>query len=304
MTFDPNYTRQLAAAISQSNATEQTLTSELSSGLAVTHLSDNPVAAARNVGLSSTISRLDSFVKSSTTEQSGLQAADNALGEVVSQVTSAIGLAVNAGNGTLSSADLASLQTQVAGIRDSVLSLANSSYQGQYIFSGSQGGTQPFTLDTTTDPATVTYNGDSVVNQVETPGGQKVAANAPGSSIFTSSSGNLLSALNRLVSDIGAAAAGTGTTASIQADSSALTAGLAAVTGQRAALDSSLSRLTTASTYAQTQATQYEAQQSTLLSADPATVATDLKTAETQQQALLAVTAALDSQQDLFSYMK
>jgi flagellar hook-associated protein 3 FlgL len=304
MTFDPNYTRQLSAAISQSNATEQTLTSELSSGLAVTQLSDNPVAAAQNVGLSSTIDRLDSFVKSSTAEQSGLQAADNALGEVVSQVTSAISLAVNAGNGTLSSADLASLQTQVAGIRDSVLSLANTSYQGQYIFSGSAGGTQPFTLDTTSDPATVTYNGDAVINKVETPDGQKVAVNAPGSSIFTSSSGNLLGALNQLVSDIGAAATGTGTTASIQADSSALTAGLAAVTGQRAVLDSSLSRLTSASTYAQTQATQYEAQQSTLLSADPATVATDLKTAETQQQALLAVTAALEGQQDLFSYMK
>ena len=304
MVFDPNYTRQLATAINQSNATEQTLTTELSSGLALTQLSDNPVVAAQNVGLSSSISRLDSFVKSSTQEQSALQAADNALGEVVSQVTSAISLAVNAGNGTLSASNLSSLQTQVAGIRDSVLALANTSYQGQYIFSGSQGSTEPFTLDTTTDPATVTYNGDTVINKMQSPDGQQVAVNAPGSSIFTSGGADLLGALNQLVSDVGAAAAGTGTTAAIQADSSALTAGLAAATGQRAMLDSSLSRLTTASTYAQTQVTVFQAQQSTLLSANPATVATDLKTAETQQQALLAVTAALEGQQDLFSYMK
>jgi flagellar hook-associated protein 3 FlgL len=304
MVVDPNYSQQLATAINQSTATEQTLTTELSSGLAVTQLSDDPVAVAANVGLSSSISQLDSFVKSSTEEQSMMQVADNALGEVVSQVSSAISLAVSAGNGTFSATDLASLQTQVTGIRDSVLSLANTSYQGQYVFSGSQGSTTPFTLDTTTDPATATYNGDSVTNHVETPDGQKVAVNVPGSNVFTASGSDLLGTLNQLVSDLGAAAAGTGSSAAIQADSSALTQALGAVTKQRATLDSSLSRLTTASGYAQTQATAYLAQQSTLLSADPATVATDLKTAETQQQALLAVASSLDSAQDLFSYLK
>ena len=184
MLVDPNYTRQLATAINRSTATEQTLTTELSSGLAVTQLSDGPVAVAANVGLASSISRLDSFVKTTTQEQSMMQAADNALGEVVSQVSSAISLAVSAGNGTFSATDLASLQTQVTSIRDSVLSLANTSYQGQYVFSGSQGSTKPFTLDTTTNPATATYNGDAVTNTMETPDGQKVATNVPGSSVF------------------------------------------------------------------------------------------------------------------------
>ena len=118
------------------------------------------------------------------------------------------------------------------------------------------------------------------------------------------SGSDLLGTLNQLVSDLGAAAAGTGSSTAIQADSSALTQALGAVTVQRATLDSSLSRLTTASGYAQTQATVYQAQQSTLLSADPATVATDLKTAETQQQALLAVASALEGAQDLFDYLK
>jgi flagellar hook-associated protein 3 FlgL len=304
MLVDPNYMRQLATAINQSTATEQTLTTELSSGLAVTQLSDDPVAVAANVGLASSISRLDSFVKSSTQEQSMMQVADNALGQVVSQVSSAISLAVNAGNGTLSAADLTSMQTQVASIRDSVLALGNTGYQGQYVFSGSQGSTKPFTLDTSTNPATASYNGDSVINRIETPDGQKVAVNVPGSSVFMASGSGLLGTLNQLVSDLGAAAAGTGSTASIQADSSALTQALGAVTGQRATLDSSLSRLTTASGYAQTQATTYQVQQSALLSADPATVATDLSTAETQHQALLAVASALEGAQNLFSYLK
>jgi len=127
--------------------------------------------------------------------------------------------------------------------------------------------------------------------------------NVPGSSVFTSASGNLLATLNQLVSDLGAAAAGTGSTANIQADSSSLTQALGVVSGQRATLDSGLSRLTTATTYSSTQEAVYQAQQSTLLSADPASVATDLNAAEVQHQALLGVTSALEGAQDLFSYL-
>ncbi len=299
MTFDPNYTRSLASAISQSSATEQTLTNQLSSGLRVTRLSDDPVAAAANVGLASSISRLDSFTQSATSQQSRMQVADNALGEVVSQVTSALSLAVSAGNGTMSTADLQSVQTQVSSLRGSVVALANTSYQGQYLFAGSKGSTTPFTLDPSTDPATATYNGDAVTETMQTPDGQKIPVNVPGSSVFTAGGASLLGTLNQLVSDLGS-----GSAANIQADSTALTAALGAVTGQRATLDSGLSRVTSATTYASTQATVYQAQQSTLLSADPATLATDLKTAEVQQQALLGVTATLEGQQNLFAYLK
>ena len=301
--FNPNYLHGMAAAINQSGATVQTLTTELSSGLRVTQLSDDPVAAANNVGLASSISGLDSFVKSSTAEQSLMQVADNALGEVVTQTTSAISLAVSAGNGTMSPTDFASVQTQVTSLRDSILALGNTSYQGPYIFAGSKGSTTPFTVSTATNPATATYNGDNVSNAMQTPDGQKVAINVPGSSVFMSASGNLLATLNQLVSDLSAVAAGTGSTASIQADSSALTQALGVVSSQRAGLDSSLSRLMTSSTYSSTQLATYQAQQSTLLSADPTSVATDLKAAEVQQQALLGVTSALEGAQDLFNYI-
>lgn len=304
MNVDPNYVRGLAAAINQSAATEQTLTSELSSGLRVNQLSDDPVAAGENVGLASSISRMDSFVQTATQEQSMMQVGDNALGEVVTQIASALNLAVSAGNGTMNSADLTSVQTQVAAIRTSVLALGNTSYQGQYVFAGSKGSTTPFTLDTTTNPATTTYNGDSSVQTVATPNGQQVAVNVPGSTVFMNSGGSLMATLNQLVSDLGAAAAGTGSTATIEADSTALSGALSQVSGARATLDSGLSQMTTASGYASTQSGVFLTQQSALLSADPATVATDLSAAETQHQALLGVTSTLQGAQDLFAYMK
>ncbi len=301
--FDPNYLHGMAQAIDQSSAREQTLTTELSSGQRVTQLSDDPVAAAANVALSGSIRKLDSFVQSAKSNESMMQVADNALGEVVTQVTSAISLAVSAGNGTMSAQDMSAIQTQVTSIRDSILALANTSYQGQYVFAGSQGSTTPFTLNPATNPATVTYNGDTVTQKIQTPDGQQVAMNVAGSSVFTSINGNLLATLNQLVSDLAAVAGGGSSSASIQADSTALTTALGVVSSQRAGLDSSLTRLMTASTYSATQEAVYQAQQSTLLSADPASVATDLKAAEVQHQALLGITSALSGAQDLFNYI-
>ena len=294
MLVDPNYVSNLSQAISASAAAEQKLTSQLSSGLRVATLSDDSVAVSTNALLSSSIAALDSFVHSSTGVQGRLQATDSTLGEVVSQVTSAISLAVQGANGTLNRANLSALANQASGIRDSIVSLANTSYAGSYLFSGSQGHTQPFTIDASTSPAAVTYAGDSVTSSVQAPGGQLLAVNLPGIAVFTA----VFASLNQLVSDLQ-----NGSASAVSADSSALTAALNTISLKRSTLDSSLNQLTSASGYAQTQESLLQAQQSILLSADPASVATSLKTAEVQHQALLSVVAAL-SQTNLFSYLK
>ena len=53
MRVDPNYVFNLTAAVDQSASEEATLTSELSSGLRVASLSDDPVAAAQSLLLGS-----------------------------------------------------------------------------------------------------------------------------------------------------------------------------------------------------------------------------------------------------------
>ena len=290
MRVDPNYSSRLASSIDASAANEQRLTNELSSGLRVASLSDDPVSASANVGLSSSLAGLDSFVQSSGTEQSRLQVTDSALGEVVSQVTSALSLAVSASNGTLSADNLSAIGKQLSDIRDSVVSLANTSYGGTYVFAGSQGATKPFTVDSTTNPATTTYHGDNVTQKIETPDGQSIQTNVPGSAIFTADGSDLLNTLNKLVADVLSGSS------DISADSSALTGALGTLSTQRSTIGSSLTRLTVTTGYTQTQ-------QSDLLSASPSSVATDLKTAEVQHQALLSVDSALN-QTNLFSYLK
>ncbi len=299
MRVDPNYVTNLTAAVDQSASEEAILASELSSGLRVSSLQDDPVAVAQSLLLGSAIAKDDTFVQTASNESSRLQVADSTLGEVVTQVTSAIATAVSGNNGTLNANDLASVAQKLSGIRDQVLSLANTSYQGQYLFGGSQGSVPPFALDTSTNPATATYNGDSKLQYVETPNGQKIQVNLPGSSVFGAAGSGVLGALNQLISDFSSGAA----TGTLTADTSALTTALGQLSAQRSTLDSSLSRVQSTSTYVQTQESQLKVAQSSLVAADPAAVATQLSQTETQHQALLSVINAL-SGSDLFSLMR
>jgi flagellar hook-associated protein 3 FlgL len=273
-------------------SSEQQLTQELASGSRVNQLGEDPVAAGENVMLQDQISRDDSFSLTASSTQSMLQVSDSALGTVVSQLTTAISLAMEANNGTLNASDRQSIANQLSGIRDEVVSLANTTYQGRYIFSGSLGSTAPFTLDTSSSPAVATYNGDGDVRSLTTPNGQKIQLNVPGGQIFGSGSSGVLGTLNQLVADFSSGTA----SPTAAADTQALNGALEHVSQQRVLIDNSMSRLTAATNYATSEKTQLTAAQTTLLQADVAQIATQLSTAETQQSALSQMMATLGKQ--------
>lgn len=291
MRVDPTYISNLVSSLDQTQASEQQLTAELSSGIRVTSLGQDPVASGENVLLLNQIQKDDSFTETSSLVNGQLQVADSALGSVVSQLTDAISLATSGDNGTLNSSDLKSISNQIAGIRDEVVSLANSSYQGQYIFAGGQTSTAPFTVSNATVPATVTYNGDSDVNFLQTPNGQTIQLNVPGNQIFTAAGTNVIGALNQLVADF---ASGTASGSSVT-DTTALNTALSFVSQQRVVIDNSITRLTAASDAVTSSKTQLTAAQTNLMQADLPTISTQLSLAETQQTALEDVISQLGS---------
>ena len=245
MRVDPNYVTNLVSSLDQSQVTEQQLTAELSSGVSITSLSQNPVASGENVLLLNQIQQDDSFTQSSSLVTGQLQVADSTLGSVVSQLTQAISLAISANNGTMNSSDVKSIGNQISGILNEVESLANTSYQGQYIFAGGQTSMAPFTTSTATSPAVTTYNGDEGINYIETPNGQKIQLNVPGNQIFSASGSNsVFGALNSLVADY---ASGSVNTAQAVSDTQALSTALNYVSQQRVVIDNSITQLTAAS---------------------------------------------------------
>ena len=303
MRVDPSYVTSLVGSLDQAQANQQQLTAELSSGVSITSLSQNPVASGENVLLLNQIQQDDSFTQSSSLVSGQLQVADSSLGSVVSQLTKAISLATSANNGTMNSSDIRSVGSQISGILNEVESLANTSYQGQYIFAGGQTSTTPFTTSTASSPAVTTYNGDQDVNYLGTPNGQKIQLNMPGSQIFLGSGTNsVFGALNDLVADY---STGKVNTTQAVADTQALGTAMNFVSQQRVSIDNSITQLTAASDAVTSDQTQVTVAQTSLMQADVAGVSTQLSLAETQQTALEDVIAQLDSPSNsLFSKLQ
>src|SRR6202789_4244907 len=116
MRGDPRYVSNLVGSLDQSQLNLQQLTTELSSGVSVTSLGQNPVAAGQNVLLLNQIQQDDSFTQTSSLVTGQLQVADSTLGSVVTQLTQAISLATSANNGTMNASDVQAVGSQISGI--------------------------------------------------------------------------------------------------------------------------------------------------------------------------------------------
>ena len=293
MRVDPYYVTNLVSSLDQTSANIQQLTSELSSGVRVTSLSDDPVASGKNVLLLNQMQQDDSFTQSANLVTGQLQVADSALGSVVTQLTQAISLATSANNGTMNSSNVKSIANQISGILNEVTSLANTSYQGQYIFAGGQTSTAPFSTSTATSPAVTSYNGDANVNYLHTPNGQKIQLNVPGDQIFLGTvSNSVFGALNSLIADYSSGTVNTGQAVS---DTIALGAALNYVSQQRVTVDNSMTQVTAASDAVSNIQSQLTTAQTNLMQADIPLISTQLALAETQQTALISVIAQLNS---------
>lgn len=298
MRVDPFYISNLVGSLNDAQLRQQQLSEELSSGVNMNALSDNPVNAGQNVLLLDQIQRDDSFTTTANSVTGQLQVADSALGSVVDQLTQAVSLATSANSGTMNSSDVQSVSNQIAGILSEVESLANTSYLGQYIFAGGETGAQPFS----TVGGTTNYDGDGHVNNLELPNGQNIQLNVPGNQIFLGAgSDSVFGALNALVADY---SSGTVNSAQAAADTASLNSALNYVSQQRVVIDNSISQLSAASTAATNEQTQLTAAQTNLIQADLPTVATELSQSETQQTALINAIAQLESSSNsLFSKM-
>lgn len=291
MRVDPTYVTNLVNALDLAQGREQQLSRELASGVRMEALSDDAAAAGRNVLLLNQIQRDDSFTETSSLVTGQLQVADSALGSVVSQLNQAIALATSANNGTMNASDVKAVAGQISGILREVESLANSNYQGQYIFAGGKTTTVPFSTSMTVSPAVTTYTGDSDVNYLDTPNGQSIQLNVPGDQIFLGAT-SVFGVLNSLVANF---SSGNVNASLAETDTKALTAALNYVSQQRVIIDDSITQLTAASGAVSSEKTQLMAAQTDLMQADLASVATQLSLSKTQEAALEAVIVQLGS---------
>lgn len=137
---------------------------QMSTGKRVINPSDDPIAASQAVVLSQAQAENSQFALARTFATQKVSLEENVLNQVTTAIQSAQEKIVSAGNGTLSDDDRASLATDLQGIRDQLMNLANSTDgNGRYIFAGYKTETAPFTQ------ADGTYSGgtENITQQVD-----------------------------------------------------------------------------------------------------------------------------------------
>jgi flagellar hook-associated protein 3 FlgL len=285
MRVNPNLVPDILAAINESQTNLNTALQQVSTGKSVSVPSDNPAASADMVQNTIESGDVDQYTQNVSGVLSMVQTADSALGSVVSALTQAISLGTEGANGTDSAANQQEIAQQVQGILSSVVSQANTSYEGAYLFGGTANTTVPYTASASS-PSGYAYNGNNGVNSVAVGDQLSVQVNLPGSQIFSNSSNDVLGSLSSLVT-----ALQTGNTAGIESATSAVSFALSYVSQQRVFYGNAESQLNSQETYLQQETVSLTTQQTNLVGVDMATAATTLSQAETANSAALAAAA-------------
>jgi flagellar hook-associated protein 3 FlgL len=285
MRVNPNMVPDILADLQQSQTAVNTALQEVATGKSVNVPSDNPAASADMVQNTIETANVDQYTQNVSGTLSMVQTADSALGSVVSSLTQAISLGTEGANGTSNATDQQEIAEQVQSILSSVVSQANISYQGSYLFGGTASTTAPYTASSSS-PSGYAYNGNNDTNSVVVGDDMSVQVNLPGSQIFSNSSASVLGSLSSLVS-----ALQSGDTTAIGAATTAVSAALSNVSQQRVFYGNAESQLNSQETYLQQETVNLTSQQNSLVDVDEAQAATDLSQAETANNAAEAAAA-------------
>jgi flagellar hook-associated protein 3 FlgL len=278
--FNPNLYDTIIAGLNVNNRDTQIAQQELATGRRVNAPSDDPAATSVAIGVHGQSAQNDQFTQNISNVSGLLQTADSTMSSVITVLNQAISLGVQAGDGTLAATDRATLNSQIQSVTSQMLSLANTTYQGNYIFAGNNSG-QPAYVTDPSSPTGVTYQGNSGVNQVEISQGKDIATNVPGSQIFTNPSADVFAALNNLAQ---AAQSGTG----VQAAVTQLRSVFDSINSQRTFYGSQLTQLNNVSNYLANNKIQLASQENSAIGIDLAQATVDVQNALTNRSAILA----------------
>jgi flagellar hook-associated protein 3 FlgL len=156
--------------------------SQIATGKRVQTPADDPVAAAQLSVLADTQAQQEQFGKNSVEVSGRLQTEEQALADANTVLQRARELLLQANTASLSEADRASIATELKSRLGELMSIANrKDANGEYLFAGYAGGTQPFTRGVS---GAVSYLGDSGSRSIAVDAGLSVADSDAGSRVF------------------------------------------------------------------------------------------------------------------------
>jgi len=271
----------LLDALNQTQQSQNAALTQVETQKRVNVPSDDPAAAALFSANQAQGTQVTQYLQNINSLNGELQTGDAALASAVTMMNRAVTLGTSGASGTLSSTDMQAMGQEVGQIQQQMVSVANSTFQGSYVFGGTAAG-PAYVLDST-QPDGVRYQGNATVNQVEVAPGAMTNVNLPGSQIFQNGSGSVFQALNDLKT-----ALDSGNHAGAQTAVAEVSSALSQVNQQRVFYGTTLDRLNITQNFLNNEQLSLTAQQNTLTGADLASSITELSSAETARSAILA----------------
>lgn len=280
-----------------------TLSEQISSGTTLASPSDDPYAWAQSMNVNQGVREYNSFLSNITFATGWGNSTESSLNQLTDLISQAKQIAISASS-TNGSTQASAYAGEVTSILNQAVTLANSQYGSQYVFSGTETTSAPYSIDSST--GAVTYNGDSNYIQVKTSAtvaaqGGSTTVNVTGPDVFTYTSGgntlNVLQEIWKLGQEIQ-----NGDTSGINTSMTTLDDAYTHVNDELTTVGSRLASLDSQKTAINTFITNEKSTLSSLQDTDLAGAATKLAQAKTAYQAALQVSSSL-ANLNLASYL-
>lgn len=162
------------------------ITTQLSSGSKLTNITDDPIASVNALNTTRQLGQIETFEQNVKMASNELSTLDDVLALSTGYLTSAWDKAVMANNQTYGKSSLKAIKIEIDEIAKTMVDLANTEYDDNYIFSGANTKTLAYTID---DNGNIVYQGTpydnpDYIRQTEVADGVFEVINTTGDKVF------------------------------------------------------------------------------------------------------------------------
>ena len=152
-----------------------------------TNISDSPIDAADLVRINKQLNEIGAYARNIENAATQIKEQDDIFSTIVDKMQRINDLAIQAANSPSGESGFKACQVEIEELTNTIIDLANTTYDGKYIFAGTNVTTKPFALS---DDGSITYNGTPENNtagyqrSLEIADDIKVDLNSAGDTIF------------------------------------------------------------------------------------------------------------------------
>jgi len=181
----------LSSLINKSYSNYAKTTAQLGSGNKINSILDDSTGAINIIGSNAELSKITTYLDNVASATNQIKEASDTLDSADTKAQRAYDLATNAATGTSTVTTLTASKTELNQIIKGMVDLANTNYNNNYIFGGTNTTTSPYAVQYASDGTTITgitYNGTASSGdwerQLEVSDGVYQTVNAPGDQVF------------------------------------------------------------------------------------------------------------------------